>query len=84
MLSGSSESFSHSRVSQNLDYYTVRKGQSFNSILEEITSTISAVSIIRSIVCSGILAIIGDCLLYMSQDYLYNIEPDFLLILGLI
>ncbi len=35
MLSGSSESFSHSRVSQNLDYYTVRKGQSFNSILEE-------------------------------------------------
>jgi len=35
VLSGSSESFSHSRVSQNLDYYTVRKGQSFNSILEE-------------------------------------------------
>ena len=35
VLSGSSESFSHSRVSQSLDYYTVRNGQSFNSILEE-------------------------------------------------
>ena len=37
VLLGSSESFSHSRVSQNLDYYTVRKGQSFNSIIEEFS-----------------------------------------------
>lgn len=35
MLLGSSESFSHSRVSKNLDYFTVDKGQSFNSIIDE-------------------------------------------------
>ncbi len=32
---GSAESFSHSRVSKNIDYFNVRKGQSFNSIIEE-------------------------------------------------
>ncbi len=37
VLIGSSESFSHSRVDNDLEFYTVKKGASFNSILEELT-----------------------------------------------
>ena len=37
VLIGSSESFSHSRVNNNLEFYSVKEGASFNSIIEEFT-----------------------------------------------
>ena len=35
VLLGSSESYSHSRVNDDLEFYTVKEGTSFNSILED-------------------------------------------------
>ena len=35
VLIGSSESYSHSRVNDDLEFYTVKEGTSFNSILED-------------------------------------------------
>ena len=35
VLVGSSESFSHTRVDDNIEFYTVKKGASFNSILDD-------------------------------------------------
>jgi UPF0755 protein len=37
VLIGSSESFSHSRVNNDLEFYSVKEGASFNSIIEEFT-----------------------------------------------
>tara|TARA_B100000902_G_scaffold195268_1_gene186569 strand:+ start:965 stop:1930 length:966 start_codon:yes stop_codon:yes gene_type:complete len=37
VLIGSSESFSHSRVKNDLEFYSVKEGASFNSIIEEFT-----------------------------------------------
>ena len=35
VLIGSSESYSHSRVTDDLEFYSVKEGASFNSILED-------------------------------------------------
>ncbi|MDC0079787.1 endolytic transglycosylase MltG [Pseudomonadota bacterium] len=37
VLIGSSESFSHSRVNNDLEFYSVKEGASFHSIIEEFT-----------------------------------------------
>jgi UPF0755 protein len=37
VLIGSSESFSHSRVNNDVEFYSVKEGASFNSIIEEFT-----------------------------------------------
>ncbi len=37
VLIGSSESFSYTRVNNDLEFYTVKKGASFHSILEDLT-----------------------------------------------
>ena len=41
VLIGSSESFSHSRVDNDLEFYSVKEGASFHSIIEEFGEIIS-------------------------------------------